>query len=533
MKLNKYFLIGAMGLGLFACNDDLNENGNQDGNQPQEGTTYAAISLKFGNATTARAVGDGPVTGKENKGDGNEADIQTVRLIVADAATNKVECNHVYTKDAAQNPTIDGRYVFAIQPGEKKIYAFVNEEKGNNLETAAAVNNIWDGTTSTVTKKASELGTYNGTSGQGTPFVMSVTKVETWDILSGVSKEQAEAGTKNRVDLNVERMVAKVTVQLADALVADNGFANQPVTLTALTAQIGNADNITYDKNGADDAAKYKSPAESYRIAYDVNGVRQTPEYYNYADNTEDFYKGFERAKLLSGNAESLYAPNATGDAKKNPQTQFYCLENTHATYVQANTTFVSVAATMTANKVVKIAYEKATGTENDNDYVAEKIIPTTNNENTTAGTFYLIEAASDHNLIGGYILESDLADLYGTEKNDITDGNETELAKKAAAVIAELGKNNRGYAFSEPYTNGKGYFNVWVNDLKDADGNYVNKAPVFRNDWYDLTINSIELPGNPTPDIDPEQPLHPDTNIGVTVTIKPWNKVGHNVNLQ
>lgn len=531
MKLNKYFLIGAMGLSLFACSDELDGNGAQDGNQPQEGTTYAAISLKFGNATTARAIGDGPTTGKDDVGDGNEADIKTVRLIVANAGDNKVEYNQLYTKDDETNLTQNGKYVFAIQPGEKKIYAFVNEETGNDLGVKAAVNSIWDGTTSTVTKKAGDLGTYNGTSGQGTPFVMSVTEVEKWDILSGVTKEQAEAGTKNRVDLNVERMVAKVTVKLDGALVADGGFADQPVTLTALTAQIGNADNITYDKNGSDDAAKYKSPAASYRIAHDVNNVRQTPvEYYNYADQTTDFYADFNRAKLLSGNPESLYEPNAT---EKNPQTRFYCLENTHMTYVQANTTFVSVAATMTANKVVKITYKKAEGTEGQDGYKAEEITPTTNNENTTAGTFYLIENAPNHELIGGYILESELAGLYGTENDDITSGNETEPAKKAEAVIAELGKNNRGYAFSDPYTGGQGYFNVWVNDLKDANGNYTNKAPVFRNDWYALTINNIKLPGNPTPDIDPEKPLHPDTNIGVTVTVKAWNVVKHDIDLQ
>ena len=528
MKLNKYFLIGAMGLSLFACSDELDGNGGQDGNQPQEGTTYAAISLKFGNATTARAIGDGPTTGKDDVGDGNEADIETVRLIVANAATNKVEYNQLYTKNAEQNPTTDnGKYVFAIQPGEKKIYAFVNEETGNDLDAQAAVNSTWNGTTSTVTKKASELGTYNGTSGQGTPFVMSVTEVETWNILSGVTKEQAEAGTKNRVDLNVERMVAKVTVKLDDALVADGGFADQPVTLTALTAQIGNADNITYDKNGSDDAAKYKSPAKSYRIAYNASGVRQTPEYYNYADQTADFYTGFDRAKLFSGNAESLYNPDATNAGEKNPQTRFYCLENTHATYVQANTTFVSVAATMTPNEIVKITYKKQ-GAEG-----AEEITLTPNNDNNAAGTFYLIENAPNHELINGYILESELAELYGDKDDDIVNGTETESAEKAKAVIKELGNNNRGYVFSEPYTDGKGYFNVWVNDLKDTNGNYMNKAPVFRNDWYALTIKSIKLPGNPTPDIDPEQPLHPDTNIGVTVKVKAWNSVGHDIDLQ
>ena len=110
-------------------------------------------------------------------------------------------------------------------------------------------------------------------------------------------------------------------------------------------------------------------------------------------------------------------------------------------------------------------------------------------------------------------------------------------MARKASesselkAVVEALADD--GYAFTDPYKGGVGYYNIWVNDLKKTNGTYENIAPVFRNDWYDLTIQSIKLPGDPNPDIDPDQPIHPDTNVGVLLKLRAWNKVSHNVDLQ
>ena len=142
--------------------------------------------------------------------------------------------------------------------------------------------------------------------------------------------------------------------------------------------------------------------------------------------------------------------------------------------------------------------------------------------------TFYVITAAPNQDDQGSYVFASDLAKLYGNEAGDITNGSETKVDKKAAAVITALA--NYGYHFTDPYTNGSGYYNIWVNDMKGTDGQYLNIAPVFRNDWYDLTINSIKLPGSPDASIDTGEPIHPDTNVGITLTVRNWNKVNHNV---
>ena len=87
MKLNRLFLLAAMGLGLFACNDnDLVEGSAPNGTQ-EEGTTYVGLSLKFSN-TSSRATGDQPIDGTENEGEGNEGLIKDVRIVVTDENDN-------------------------------------------------------------------------------------------------------------------------------------------------------------------------------------------------------------------------------------------------------------------------------------------------------------------------------------------------------------------------------------------------------------------------------------------------------------
>ena len=76
MKLNRLFLLAAMGLGLFACNDnDLVEGSAPNGTQ-EEGTTYVGFTLKFNDANTrADETKDG--TAAEQK-------INSVYVLVAD-----------------------------------------------------------------------------------------------------------------------------------------------------------------------------------------------------------------------------------------------------------------------------------------------------------------------------------------------------------------------------------------------------------------------------------------------------------------
>lgn len=506
MKLNKLFLLAAMGLGLFACNDnDLVEGSAPNGTQ-EEGTTYVGLKINF-NSSSTRADGDQPIDGDgdgtlyDDLEDGNEAKVSDVRIVVTDAE-GKSQFNDVVEIE-------DGLYIFQITPGIKKFYAVVN---GNALGFSTELAN-WTGNQLTLTKKASELYEYNATATEGKGFLMSSVEAVEQTIQDNVSENAVKAGTANNVEITVERVVAKVTMQLSDALKAPDGFKDQTATLKKLTCQIGNADNLVYAKGGQ--TATYTT-AGTYLMAYNNGNVRTTP-YFDYPKSIDDWGQ-FLQSDLL-GTSATIYE---NGAVSSTPTARFYCLENTHANtdpknYLQSNTTFIRVKAEMIPNSAKEFVYSA------NNVTISEKATMP-----TELKTFYVITAAPDQTNQGSYVFASDLASLYTSL---VTGGSETDEDKQAAKVVEALAQE--GYYFTEPYTNGCGYYNIWVNDMKDANNQYLNIAPVFRNDWYNLTITSLTLPGSPKESIDPEEPIHPDTNVGVTLTIRDWNKVNHNVDLQ
>lgn len=508
MKLNRLLLMSVMGLGLFACNNnDLVEGSGPEGTQT-EGTTYVGLKINF-NSSSSRATGDQPVDGSDgttpphydDEGDGNENVINDVRIVVTDEDGNSQYNNVVQPILNNNNNNI---YLFKITPGIKKFYAVVN---GQSLGLEDQLSS-WAGEQKTLLMKASQLYQYEEKSEEGKGFLMSSVEAVERSIQNNITIEDVKAGKANNVEITVERVVAKVTMKLNGS-----GINEEGLTLKNLTCQIGNADNLEY----ATGEQTYTT-AGTYLMAYNDENVRKTP-YFTYPEtNTDDFWAQFDQAQLLGSEETSIYP---TGTAR------FYCLENTHTNtnpknYLQGNTTFIRVKATMIPKSAKQFTYNPGPEPTVTISNKGEETIP------TDPKTFYIITGAPEQNALNAYVFAEDLANLYETL---VTEGNAATIDEKAAAVITALAKDK--YYFTKPYTNGCGYYNIWVNDMKDDKGQILNIAPVFRNDWYDLTITSLTLPGSPTGDIDPEEPIHPDTYVGVTLTVRDWNKVYHDIDLQ
>lgn len=505
MKLNKLLLMAAMGLGLFACSENELEGNGPDSAQA-EGTTYVGLKINF-NSSSTRATGDQPANTDgstpplyDDGEDGNEAEIHDVRIIVTDADGN-IQFNDVAKKNTVGNDYI---YTFKTTSGMKTFYAVVNgEELGiSDLEGKTGK---WNDPQLVLKKKASDLAKYDGT--KTTPdkgFLMSSVDAVEQAIQPEVTENDVLTNGLNNVSITVERVVAKVTMSVSDAVEIKGDL-----TLKELSCQIGNADNYEYDKDATDN--KY-TLAGTYLMAFDENNVRKTP-YYQYpaVDTFDDF---FSQSQLVSTDTySSLYTNNAPAASPA----RFYCLENTHAAteYLFGNTTFVRVKAQMIPTKIKKLSFVEGKIS------IGDGIVP------NDPATFYIITAAPDESSKNTYVLATDLLELY----DGLSLSGQSEDEAKIAAVVTKLKEFE--YQFTEPYKDGCGYYNVWVNDLIE-NGAYLNLAPVFRNDWYDLTIKSLTLPGSANPDAgDPGQQIHPDTYVGVKLTVRDWNKVNHNVNLQ
>lgn len=206
MKLNRLFLLAAMGLGLFACNDnDLVEGSAPNGTQ-EEGTTYVGFTIDFGENKT-RVTKD--ATAEESK-------INTAYVILADGNT---------ISQVVSKPDESGKYVLQTTPGSHDFYVVVNPKTAPT--TANTVDEYFN---SGVEIEASEFADITTPS-----FLMASEAKNTFDIAEGITEDQAIAGTDyttNSFTINVERVAAKVTMTCEDPVLTDKNGSEAGGTIS-------------------------------------------------------------------------------------------------------------------------------------------------------------------------------------------------------------------------------------------------------------------------------------------------------------
>lgn len=370
MKLNKLFLMAAMGLGLFACSENELEGNGPEGAQ-NEGTTYVGFTLKF-NASNTRAT----TTGEE---DGTEAEqnIKTAYVMMADAFGNVEQIISTTDKGTGTSNTNTDYYVFPTTAGVHYFYAVVNPDvipskEGDNA-TAKTINAYFNtGVTLTVANITSTA--------DGGNFMMASENVLTADVEDGVTKDEALKGTKNCFAINVERATAKVTMTCEN---------------TTLTNATNNADGTITDpeftlKGGA---------TMSYRMAQSaINEITGNAWTY-YTSSPTDVY-------VKQENDNDYIYRNAT---------PVYCLENLHATgaYKQGNTTYLNLNTKFVPGRVVDCDATAANGDLKDNP----------NATTSTPVPFYVVKTGS---LAGNYILKSDLTTYQTSNPGKYPNGVES-----------------------------------------------------------------------------------------------------------
>jgi hypothetical protein len=367
MKTDKLFLLAAMGLGLFACNNnDLvegsgpNENGAQE-----EGTTYVAFSIDFNEmGTRATTIGSASGTDEESK-------VTTVFVLLTEQGKDEIKYTHLIEKPYTYgDPGAEKeKYMFETTAGYYDLYVVVNPDQmdftGDNKPTKI----------SEYLQKGVTLGVTSITTDNN--FMMSSTEKAEVYIQDNVSEKDAQEGTDtetNNFTVSVERVAAKVTMTCVNPELTDNNGGDAGGTLHSASFNLKNR------------ALKSTRMAVSTPLSLDYNtsGNFESPE---------DFYsitmKETDKSKVAS----------------------VYCLENIQQTYnKQGNITYVNLSTVFIPSKVV--VCDNIDNAGGEDDFKA----------NSGVATFRVVTKGT---LSGAYILDTELTAYKNKNENNLPAGVE------------------------------------------------------------------------------------------------------------
>ncbi|HBU45196.1 MAG TPA: hypothetical protein DEB36_05460 [Porphyromonadaceae bacterium] len=212
MRLNKLFMIGAIALGLVACNADDQPEVNQ-----HETDSYASITVKFPGTVGTRALPDD--WNKQNTWTGRDSlNTVTVFLVNLDRATvdyttftkaafNAIDANGVLQPNLAMKATAgDMIRAYVVINGQADI---LGELQGTGAAGFAAK------FAGLQTKIASQLASYDATANKETIMMTNDADAYSFRVLPGISESDAKTGTTNNVQVKVERVVSRAFMTVA------------------------------------------------------------------------------------------------------------------------------------------------------------------------------------------------------------------------------------------------------------------------------------------------------------------------------
>lgn len=553
-----------------SSNNDLVNGGNGSG-EVENGTAYASFKINLPTTSGTRAAGEPTF----DKGDANEYKVNdaTLLLFKKDATTGKYQFKESvdlgnmepWTSSSTEGITTTAKLTAKITKAEvgsnKGYYALII--LNNNSKTAAKITEPTDGQTYADWSKNADNATVANYLKHDNGFFMAnapkyvagapETLVEIKNIYA--SKQEAENSTATTV--YVERGLAKVSLASTSnehVDIADGNYAGDQVDITGWTLDVTNkktfpvhvteGDGLWADtwKTAATTAATNGATMDRF---HDTKLTEFQRVYWGLDPN---YKKEFATVEACEG--EFTMAKTSDFKTGKDAKKAQYCLENTFdiAHMMQGQTTRVLFSAKYTPygfsdgetfykmgnssqlwNATKVEAQIKAKAQEVLGEADASKVTVTLaaeGNDMTKAGV-HLVAAANI---------------TYGTTAlapEKVDEINAKLGFKKATPTDAEVGLSTFASGVSYYIARVK-HFNEltpWnAGDATYADNNinWLGRYGVLRNNWYELTVNSVSGPGYP--DIPKVKPTDPDDEnsqyINVSVKILDWAKRSQDVNL-
>lgn len=386
--------------------------------------------------------------------------------------------------------------------------------------------------------------------------------------ITGIYRTKEEAHSKPGTTVHVERGLAKVTVgkgtekdYFTGAKASGSKYSNDDVTITNWALDVTNKSSfpvhVTAGLKDGVTSAGIPGYADIWKNAAATTGTAPaTSRFVSHADAFMRVYWGIDPNYSMGSTdlakcKEQFTLVKADGsDAVWKTSTEpLYCLENTFDinNMTQGQTTRVLLKATYTPSVLSSPSETDKTffmiGNSSDIWTKANLIAQITSKAKEALGTTAELSVELKGNLLtaGTHVL---------TESNVSIKEGETEKvdADLVAKLNTKLGLDATNKIGIKTYLNGESYYIARIKHFGDdltpwAAGNetyggknlnWLGRYGVLRNNWYDLTINSISGPGYPdVPEVKPDVPDDEDTKyINVSVKILDWAKRSQSVDL-
>ena len=560
VNVKNLFGMAVMATALVGCssNDNLAPDGKDNAGKP--GEAYASFTINLPTTTGNGTRGDEPVvkdgTPSFAEGTAAEYEVKNGTILIFDNAGNFVTSAQLGTMNPWTPVKKDGVTTAAITTVQLS-----GVSVGGDYQALVLLNNDVDATTSKVTlpttgdtyaewsKKTSKVNAekYASTDGifmaNAPMYTGTTTEPTTLVPIANVCASREEAQAKAATTVYVERGLAKVTMQNFTAggyTVAEGTYKGDKVEIKNWQLDVTNKSTFpVHQIGGTGFAAIWSTPR-----FYDGGNQSFKRVYWGVDPN----YSGATLQNLEAcKNAFTMIGKNDIKGETGNDHPQ-YCLENTFdlANMMQGQTTRVVFKAVFTpkdfttgqtfykignntaiwdATKLAQQIHTVAvtamgiTDAAEQENYVV-KLDASTNNISGTAGLHTITAANIEYKGTGTSLVAANIDKI--NEKLGLKETGISTYLNGEAYYIARIKHFNE----LTPWTAGEGY--------GTANDKYLGRYGVLRNNWYDLSVNSISGLGYPDiPEVKPDVPDDENEQyINVEVKILDWAKRSQSIDL-
>ena len=588
MKIKHYFGLAVIAAMTASCssNEDLGTAGPGTGTN-EAGVGYATFSINLPTTSGTRAADDPTF----DHGSDYEYKVNDATLLIFKQGKATKEGDYTFVESAElgsmapwKDPSETGVTTHAkitakLEHVDKTVgyYALVllNNGTGTNTKVALPTTPTTEGEgmkfsdwNAVANAKAKDIANYTNGFYMANAPLFKDNKVTTLVAIdqNKIYPTEEQAAKSAATDVYVERGLAKVTLKTGIAAgMTDDNYTVTGVTYQGDKVKISNwALDVTNQKtfpihnvDGLATATDYKDIWSNTATPAGSNGATTQRFVDNKATLAQRVYWGkdpnYDNTDLCDTKdadkkalkAEFNYVANEDVTAK--PNTSLYCLENTFnlANMMQGQTTRVVFKAKYIPNGIAEntnfYKIGKNTAIWNEDNLVKEieaavaSVFPGTTTDKITVN---LKAEGNDITAAGTHYIKAANIAVTGVEAETITNN--------ITAINTQLGLKEADKVGISTYAGGESYYIARIKHFGDAltkwesgtygekNLEYLGRYGVLRNNWYELTVQSVSGPGYPSvPEVKPSTPDDEDDNyINVSVKILDWAKRSQDVDL-